>query len=219
MLTFQGEHGSKVAKVDPLAWRHNMEARMDEFAINAVTEALSGLLGNVDDKHLTGVWLDICSGNGIAAVNSMWPKGVDLLHIDKTPVEDHGIIRSRIGYYLANEEVDSGWINGGRYSEENYLQGDVVDLARDQNQILARVGRNSITGALLLNPWWDKEINRASIKIAADLLKDDSPFVVITDQSDTGHLKLLRSLIGGSFGRMEEYPQAGPASYGFIAYR
>jgi hypothetical protein len=218
MLTYQGEHGSKVARVDPLAWS-SMEGKMDEFAINAVTDALSGLLSNIDDEHLADVWLDICGGNGIAAVNCLWPKGVDLLHIDKTPVENHGILRSRIGYYLATEEKDSGWLNGIRYSEENYLQGDVVDLSRDPNQILARVGRNSITGALLLNPLWDEEINRASIKIAADLLKVDSPLVVVTDQSDTGHLKLLRSLIAGNFGRMEEYPQAGPASYGFIAYR
>ena len=219
MLIFGGQYGSECKMVDPRVWEHDSDTRLLEALINVQTEILRNLLENVDPKHLRGVWLDICAGNGLAAVNSLWSKGVDLLHIEQTPARNFPLV-NRTGWYAKGDSADQGWTIGQQYLDGNFLTASVIDLANDNRPVLVRVPQRNIAGAVLLYPPWDtKEVNSSSVKLAKDLLPQGGPMVIVTDASGTDHIQFLRDELKQNFASVGEYPNAGSSSYGFIAYK
>jgi hypothetical protein len=204
--------------VNPQEWR-SVASIGYEAAMNNTHISLDYLLDKIDPVLQHGIFLDICSGNGLVAIQTSWPRKINVFHIDKNANTQPLLRQARISYFLNIDGNDKDWKISSAYINQNFLNADVIDLVDDPEPVLSRVPANEISGAFLLHPPGLPEVWRASIKLAGILLPSKAPLIIIADELAAAEIKDMQETCGKFFSSQFEYPKAGIGNFGIIAFK
>lgn len=194
MIFLEGQFASQTQqpRVDPEEWLNLASRPWDlcvlESQMQATADALSELLDTLPPEQIAGPWVDICSGNGLPAIEVGWPRGMDLLHIDQNGSQQT-LLHGRLAYYMKinpdmcdDEDNTAACRRAKLYMEGNFVKADVHELAKDPGSIKSQVPEGRFQGALILNPW-DSVIDE-SLELALQIISPKAPIVIVTDASD-----------------------------------
>lgn len=209
MLFLEGLYSGRCDQfVEPMVWLTPPHRAVDlallEASIKETSDAVSILLEHIGGEHAQGAWLDICSGNGIAAIQACWQRGIDLLHIDIKADCLLPLRKGRIAWLLHGDSNEQAYQRATMYLEQNFMTADVEQLAQDPTPILKTMPPDAISGALLLNPDGIPSVLESSVQLAARVLPDGAPLLITTDPSDRDDIRAIRQQLDVLFSSKTE---------------